>query len=185
MRLSVLAVVLSLSTVARAQAVDFAVDGAESSITYTIVHKLHKVSGTSKKVEGRARVLPDGKTQVVVRVPSESFDSGNVNRDEHMKEAVEAARYPTIELKAVGEGVAVPASFPSTVKKTFKVALAFHGQQLTFDVPIDVIFESASRAKATAEFGVSLDQYKVERPALMFVKVDDELKIDAKLVFKR
>ena len=34
------------------------------------------------------------------RAPLDSFDSGNSNRDEHMKEAVEAARYPLVELKA-------------------------------------------------------------------------------------
>jgi hypothetical protein len=38
---------------------------------------------------------------------------------------------------------------------------------------------------ATATLAISLDNYKIERPSLMFVKVDDELKIDAKLAFKR
>jgi hypothetical protein len=38
---------------------------------------------------------------------------------------------------------------------------------------------------ASTTFAISLDGYKVERPSLMFVKVDDELKLDAKLVFNR
>src|SRR4051812_4949328 len=67
------------------------IDPAASTVSYTIVHKLHKVQGKTAKVEGKGRILPDGKAQVMVRVPVESFDSGNANRDAHMKEAVEAA----------------------------------------------------------------------------------------------
>src|SRR5262249_51832488 len=150
-----------------------------------LVHKLHKIDGVSHKVEGRARILPDGKAQVMVRVPSESFDSGNVNRDAHMKECVEAAKYPWVELKALGEGLTPPATFPTTQKKTFKAQLSFHGVQQTFDVPVDVTWEAANKVRAKVTFAISLDGYKVERPSLMFVKVDDELKVDAKLVFAK
>jgi hypothetical protein len=38
---------------------------------------------------------------------------------------------------------------------------------------------------ASTTFAISLDNFKVERPSLMFVKVDDELKLDAKLAFAR
>jgi polyisoprenoid-binding protein YceI len=168
---------------AQAPAVELQVDRGHSSITYTLVHKLHKVDGTSHQLEGKARLLPDGKAQVMVRVPAASFDSGNVNRDEHMKETVEAARFPTVELKALGEGVTPPASFPATVTRTFKAQLAFHGQQKLFDLPVELTWEAPDRVRAHAQFPVSLDYFKVERPSLMFVKVEDELKIDAKLVF--
>lgn len=170
---------------AQAQATELSVAPGESSITYHLVHKMHKVDGSSHKVEGKARLLPGGKAQVSVRVPSESFDSGNVNRDAHMKEAVEAAKYPFIELKALGEGVSAPATFPTTQTKTFKAQLTFHGIQQVFDVPVEVTWDSATKVRASTSFAISLDAYKVERPSLMFVKVDDQLKIDAKLAFAR
>jgi hypothetical protein len=180
-------VVLAAASVARAQApaTDFTVAGGDSSLTYHLVHKMHKVDGVSHKVEGKAHLLPDGKAQVMVRAPSQSFDSGNVNRDAHMKESVEAAKYPWIELKALGEGLTPPSTFPTTQKKTFKAQLTFHGVQQVFDMPVEVTWESAQKARATATLAISLDNYKVERPSLMFVKVDDELKIDAKLTFTR
>ena len=173
------------AAVARAQApaADFHVTGG--AITYHLVHKMHKVDATSHKVEGKARILPDGKAQVMVRAPSESFDSGNVNRDAHMKETVEAAKYPWVELKALGDGLVAPAAFPATVHKTFKAQLTFHGVQQVFDVPVDVTWESATSVKAATHFAISLDGYKIERPSLMFVKVDDELKLDATLDFAR
>jgi polyisoprenoid-binding protein YceI len=186
-KLAIAAAVVAAAAVARAQApaADFSVVPAESSITYHLVHKMHKVDGVSHKVEGKAHVLPDGKAQVVVRVPSESFDSGNVNRDSHMKESVEAAKYPFIELKALGEGVTPPATFPTTQKKTFKAQLTFHGIQQVFDIPVDITWDSATKVHASTTFTISLDNFKVERPSLMFVKVDDALKLDAKLAFAR
>jgi polyisoprenoid-binding protein YceI len=146
---------------------------------------MHKVHGTSKRVEGKAVITPDGKAQVMVRVPVESFDTDNTNRDAHMKESVEAARYPMVELKAVADGMAPPASFPSTVKKTWKVQLVFHGVKQIFDVPVEVVWRDASTAQAKAEFHISLESYKIERPSLLFVKVDDDLGISADLVFKK
>ena len=188
MRSLVIATVLvAAAAVARAQAPaeELSVVPASSSITYHLVHKMHKVDGVSHKVDGKARLMPDGKAQVLVRAASESFDSGNVNRDAHMKEAVEAAKYPFIELKALGDGVKPPATFPTTEKKTFKAQLTFHGIQNVFDLPVEITWESATKVHAKTTFAISLDGYKVERPSLMFVKVDDELKLDAKLVFTR
>jgi polyisoprenoid-binding protein YceI len=178
--------VLAVGGAARAQAAaDYAVDAKSSTLTYHLVHKMHKVNGVSHKLDGKARVTPDGKAQVMLRAPSESFDSGNVNRDAHMKESVEAAKFPFIELKALGEGLTPPSTFPTTQKKSFKAQLTFHGVQQVFEIPVELTWESASKVRAQAALTLSLDQFKVERPSLMFVKVDDELKIDAKVVFTR
>ena len=172
------------------------VDGAQSSITYHMVHKMHKFDGISRKVEGKVRLLPSGQAQVMVRAPVQSFDSGNANRDAHMKEVVEAARYPFVELKAAADGIVWPntpssngfyerVSFPSTTSKVFKAQLTFHGVQQTLDLPVEIVFESANRARATAHLAVSLDAYKVERPSLMFIKVDDSMKIDVKVALTK
>jgi hypothetical protein len=171
-----------VSTVHADGPVTLSVQAAGSTVTYHIVHKFHKVDGVSKAVEGKARIQPGGIAQVMVRVPIESFDSGNVNRDAHMKEVTEAAKYPTVEVKAVGDGVTVPTSFPSTVDKTMKAQVSFHGITQSVDIPVKIVFSSATSATATTSFALSLDAYKVERPSLAFIKVDDALKIDATLV---
>jgi len=155
----------------------------DGSVTYHIVHKLHRVDGTSKRIEGRARLQAGGPVQVAIRIPVETFDSGNVNRDAHMKEAVEAATYPHVELKAVLDGLTAPATFPSTVQKTFRGQLTFHGITQPLELPITLRFDAPDRVVATASFTVSLDAYKVERPSLMFVKIDDAMKVDAQLSF--
>jgi hypothetical protein len=187
MRIRIIALALLFLGTAHAQPLDgeWTVDRKASTITYHVVHKFHHVSGTSRQVEGTARLFPNDKTQVAVRAAVGSFDSGNVNRDAHMKESVEAARFPTVELKALADGVAIPKRFPTTVDKTFKAQVLFHGIQKVMDIVVKLVFESATRVRATSNFAVSLDEFKVERPSLMFVKVADALGIDADLIFVR
>lgn len=168
-----------------AGAASYQVRAEESSLTYHLVHKLHKVNGVSKRVEGRGRILPDGLAQVMVRAPVESFDSGNSNRDAHMKEATDATRFPYVELKATAASVVVPSTFPVTVKTSFKAQLTFHGVQQSLDVPVEITFGDATRIVATATITISLDHFKVERPSLMFVKVNDDVSIEAHIVFVR
>lgn len=166
-------------------AVTLTVDKKESSLVYHLIHKLHRVDGKSKAVDGRARLVPGGSAQVMIRVPVESFDSENTNRDQHMKEAVEAEKYPNVELRALVEGFAMPTTFPTTIDKTVKAQVVFHGVTQTLDVPIKIVVEAANRVRATASFSLSLDSFKVERPSLMFVKVNDKLDMDAVLVFTK
>src|SRR5258706_3375968 len=128
------------------------IDPAASSITYQVVHKLHKIDGTSHHAEGKARVLGDGQVQVMVRAPIESFDSGNANRDAHMKEVVEAARFPTVELKAVSE-----AQKGAAGARVLKGQVTFHGVTLPVSVPVTVTAEANGRLRALGQFDVSLD----------------------------
>ena len=183
----VLAVALSGEQLVEAEGAGdlFTVVPSESRIVYHVVHKLHRVDGTSRKAEGRARILPAGQVQVSLRVPIESFDSGNSNRDSQMKEAVEAARFPVVELKASCDGMSMPISFPATNQKICRAQISFHGIQKVIDVSVQAAFESATRIHATSTFALSLDEFKVARPSLMFVKIDDELKMDVDLMFSR
>jgi polyisoprenoid-binding protein YceI len=184
MRSFVILFLLTLSPLARAQAT-YAVDTSLSKLTYHLVHKLHKVEGITHKVDGKAMLAPDGRAQVIVRVPVESFDSGNVNRDAHMKEAVDAARFPFVELKALAEGLIAPAAFPATVKKNFKAQLSFHGETKVFEIPVEIAWEAPDRVRGTTTFNISLEAFKVQRPSLMMVKVDDALVMDADLRFHK
>jgi YceI-like protein len=183
-------VVIALAALASARAgvadpVELAVDGAASSVSYHLVHKLHHVDATAHQVVGRAR-LTDGSAQILVRVPAAAFDSGNVNRDEHMKETVEAARYPWVELKAIPTGpLPLPRAFPTTETRRFATQVTFHGVAQRFELPVELRWERENRVYATVQFAISLDAFKVERPQLIFVKVDDQVRVEASLLFVR
>jgi polyisoprenoid-binding protein YceI len=176
---------LLLATAATAPPGELAVQPSQSKIQLQVIHKLHKVHGSSHRVEGKARLLSDGRAQVEVWVSAESFTTGNVQRDAHMKESVEAARHPEITLKAVGEGITQPKSFPANEQKTFKAQLELRGVKHELELPVQITFESPDRVRAKASFHVSLDQYQVPRPSLMFVKIEDDMQVDADVMFAR
>jgi hypothetical protein len=115
----------------------------------------------------------------MVRAPLRSFDSGNSNRDEHMLEATDAAANPYVLFKGVGT-VAAPSSYPAEVRTTLRGELTLKATR-PVEVPVTVRFESADRAAVEAEFPVSLEDHQIERPSLVFVKVDDQIVIGAKL----
>jgi polyisoprenoid-binding protein YceI len=156
----------------------YSVRSEGSSLTYRLKHKLHVVEGTARPTEGKARLLPDGTLQVAVRANVADFDSGNSNRDAHMKETTEAPKFPTIEFKGVAAGVKVPTSFPSEQAVALKGQLTFHGVKQVVEVPLKVVFTSATEVSATGNFQISLEAFKVERPSLLMVKVDDALDLE-------
>jgi polyisoprenoid-binding protein YceI len=169
---------------AKALARSWRVKSEASSLSYTLKHKLHEMEGKARPTEGRARLLPDGTLQVAVRANVVDFDSGNANRDAHMKEVVEAHKFPFVEFKGLASGVKVPDSFPAEVPVTLKGQVTFHGQKRPVEVPLKVTFTSASEASAEGSFGISLEAFKIERPSLLMVKVDDNLLLEPRLVLE-
>lgn len=155
-----------------------------SSLTYKLKHKLHEVVGTAKPSVGVARLKADGTLQVQVRANVKDFDSGNGNRDAHMQEVTEAAKFPLVELKGEVKNFKMPDTFPAKVPVTFEGGLTFHGIKKDVQFPMTVVFNSATEAVAEGSFDISLDAYKVERPSLLMVKVDDKLVLEPKVVFQ-
>jgi polyisoprenoid-binding protein YceI len=155
-----------------------------SELSYRVVHRLHSVDGRTSDVEGRARVLGDGSVQVMIRAPVASFDSGNGNRDAHMREVTDAARFPFVVVKAAGGGAAVPASFPAEQPLTLAGELTFHGVTRPVEVPVTIRWQSGERATVEGGFPISLEAFGVERPSLMFVKVEDRVNVRARLALE-
>ena len=160
----------------------FNVDVAASTIRYTVVHKLHRVEGISHETEAKAIVRDDGSVLAMVRVPVASFRSGDGNRDEHMLEALDAGKWPFVVFKGVaGLGAAreVP---PGPVAIDGEIAL--HGVTTPMKVPVTLTTEPDGSLRARGSLDVSLDAHGIQRPSLLFVKVDDECHIEFDLVMR-
>jgi polyisoprenoid-binding protein YceI len=183
MRPLILLALLAMPAVAD-EAQPWTVDAKASHLAFHIHHKLHEVTGRSQQTQGVARLLPDGRVQVEVRVPATSFVTGNVQRDSAMREAVEAARYPDVVLKATLPSLEVPTHFPTTSTPTFSGQLTFHGVSKQLQIPVTLTFAAPGVIDSRAKFSVSLTDYSVKRPALMFVKVDDKLDVEAEIAFR-
>ena len=119
-----LAAALLIATAARADEARpllLALDKGE--ISYTVVHKLHQVTGITRKVEGLVRLQPGAPTLVQVRAPVATFDSGNSNRDAHMREATHEPLHPVAEVKGTLPPITLPLAGPQDVTMDARVEL--------------------------------------------------------------
>ncbi|HZR09888.1 MAG TPA: YceI family protein [Myxococcales bacterium] len=156
-------------------------DLRQGTLTYTVVHKLHEVHGTSHQMEGRALAQPDGTVRVQVRAKLATFDSGNSNRDEHMREATHEAVHPFAEVKGTMSGVTLPLA--GSREATLHATVELNGQKERMDVPVK-LEPAGAGVHATFSFPISLDRFKVERPELLLIKVDDRATISGDLRFE-
>ena len=152
------------------------------TLSYTLVHKLHEVTGSSQKLEGRALFLPDGTGRVQVRATVASFESGNANRDEHMREATHEVAHPNASVKGTLQGLALPLTAKTGVSLHATVEL--NGVKQAVEIPLVLEPVAGGGVHGTFSFPVSLDAFKVERPELFFVKVDDKVVIHGDLTFE-
>jgi len=171
---------LSALLLAAAAAPPHAFDLKEGTLSYTVVHKLHEVKGTTHALEGRALVQPSGALRVQVRAKIASFDSGNSNRDEHVREVTHEPLHPYVQIKGSAAGLPLAVSAPVDV--TLDGTIELNGVQK--EQPIAVHLEpQPGGVRARFSFSISLDAFKVERPELLFVQVDDKAVIAGELVF--
>ncbi len=160
----------------------YSVDPAASTLRYLVTHKLHEVDATSKEVEGKALVRPDGSVLMEVRAPVASFKSGDGNRDEHMLEAMNVGTFPLATFKGLARlesGGALPEK-PIALQGQVEL----HGVKKPYTVPVTLALQPDGSLRVKSAFDVSLDAHGVERPSLLFVKIDDACHIHVDLVLR-
>jgi polyisoprenoid-binding protein YceI len=172
--------VLSALLLAAAAGEPRAFDLREGTLSYNVVHKLHEVKGTTHALEGRAVVQPDGTLRVQVRAKVATFDSGNSNRDEHVREVTHEPLHPYVQIKGMAPGVQLP--LPAPIDVTLEGTLDFNGVQKPEKIAVHLEAQPGG-VRARFSFFISLDAYQVERPELLFVKVDDKAEIEGELFF--
>ncbi|HZZ85492.1 MAG TPA: YceI family protein [Anaeromyxobacteraceae bacterium] len=160
----------------------YSADPAASAIRFQVVHKLHRVHGRATSLEGRAVSRPDGTVAAMVRVPLATLQTGDANRDQHMVETLEVNKYPFVVFKGVarlGPGGELP---PGPL--TLEGQLDLHGVQRPVSLPLQVEPAAGGGLRARGGFEVSLDAYRIERPSLLFVKIEDACRIDFDLLLR-
>ena len=158
-------------TPAAAQTAELAGSG---SVEYRLVHKFHKIVGVSKAMAVRGSVDASG-LKVMARAQVGTFDSDNTNRDAHMMETVEGEKYPWATVRASLPGFTLPAN--GSKKITVQASVELHGVSVTHPIELSVETKDGKTFHVSFEFPESLTAHKIERPSLLFVPVDDEVKI--------
>ncbi len=121
----------------------------------------HSIATTSHALEWSAEVLDGERAQVRLRVPLDSFDSGDPAFDSALRKAVAAERHPFAEI----EGIAQEGRLVGTLELAGVVR------------PIDAglhVERVAAGFTAVASFAVELAEYGV-----VFAGVDSHVAVDA------
>jgi polyisoprenoid-binding protein YceI len=112
------------------------IDPVHSSIGFSVRHLVvSKVRGTFGTFSGAIVVAEDGTPSVSAEIAIDSVNSGNAQRDEHVKSAdfFDAEKYPTATfvstgVRADGDGYVVDGDFTlKGVTKPVALALEFNG----------------------------------------------------------
>jgi len=146
-------------------------DVKKSSLTYHVSHPMHEWDGISKEVAGAVQTDDNSGlvTKVVISAKVSSFDSKNSNRDSHMLEVTDAIKYPSV-------------TFVSTTVKDNGATLDVTGKISFHNVSREVHFTAAAKPsgknrQVTGNFVLLMEDFNIERPSLMLVKTDNEMKM--------
>ena len=148
----------------------------EGEVTYYGYHLLHDWKGTSKQIGGNFTFESslenfDG----IISIPVKSFDSGNSNRDSNMLVYCKGIKYPDISFR------------PKEIIKNDNLViingmLEFAGnvQNLTTSANIKAISDNSFSAEG--KFDILLSKFDIERPSLLFTKIEDRISIEYTII---
>jgi polyisoprenoid-binding protein YceI len=164
------ALALALAGAIPASAKTYQAIKGESTLSYHLVHTMHKVTGVSKDFQCLVELSPDTvSSKIQVSAAVSTFDSRNSSRDSHMLEVVEAMKYPRVEfasesVKPEGDGYRVAGT------------LRFHGVAKPVDFHVTPRIRG-DKVEITGAFDLKLTDFKVKPPSLLVVSVHDDFRI--------
>ena len=146
-------------------------------VTYRGSHVLHSWIGESTEVIGFIEYENKyNGFSCDIKIPIESFDSKNANRDSNMLIYTNAIDHPNIQFKSDDLEI-------SSTKAKVNGILSFGGESKNISVVLDVI--TGKDISFSGSFIIRLTDYKIKRPSLFFKKIDDEMNITFSIMAKQ
>ncbi|WP_266368884.1 YceI family protein [Tellurirhabdus rosea] len=154
-------------------------DKSASTISYAMRHPMHEWEGISRDVV--CAIVYDDEAKKIENVAAvvkvSTFDSQNTNRDSHALEVLDALKYPNVTFSS------------QDIKPGANNTLAIRGNLTFHNVTRPVTLQAVrkdgnGRFTIEGQFDLKLSDYKIERPTLMMVPTEDEVKMKFTFVFK-
>ena len=142
-----------------------------SLITYFGVHYLHKWEGSTSDVKGVVSYDKNvDQYECSISVPLSTFSSGNDNRDSNMLVYCKAFDFPNINFQSSSIKVN-----ESTLEIEGKIEFAGEEKEIKTNVKLNRLDNNLFAIEG--ELDILLSEFKVERPSLLFVEIEDLVKI--------
>ncbi len=145
---------------------------SKSKIIYELRHPAHNVRAVSEDLQVKIEydAAKNSIINVIAQVRVTTFNSGNSNRDSHAMELIESHKFPR-------------AFFKSTKIVEFADSLVCYGDLTFHGVTKNITIKAQKQLSGNVlyikgYFAISLDEFKVERPKLLFVPSEEYLRFE-------
>lgn len=145
----------------------------QGKLTYHVSFPLKNVEGISESVKGKGK-CDDKNCEFLVASPLKSFESGDGNRDNHMLEVTKAGPNPVVTAR-----IRIP-KVSSTGSMDVPAEINFGGETHTYQVLLKENTKG-NETTVTGRIPLKLSDFKLERPSLLGVKINDEVPVDFEL----
>ena len=143
----------------------------KSLITYFGVHYLHKWEGSTSDVKGVVSYDKNiDQYECSISVPLSTFSSGNDNRDSNMLVYCRAFDFPNINFQSTSIKVN-----ESTLEIEGIIEFAGEEKEIKTNAKLNSLDNNLFAIEG--ELDILLSEFKVERPSLLFVEIEDLVKI--------
>ena len=159
-----------------------------SSLTFDVSAQMHNVHGIGNRFSGTITGDPSDITsaKIAVKLDPKSFDTNNQKRDKDLREkSMEVDRYSFIEFNSTAvQAGQKELKEGQPVKATIEGVLKMHGLEKQVNVPVTIQL-SGDTLTAEGDMAVVLDEWKILRPKVLFVQLQNDVKIHFKIGAKR
>jgi len=143
----------------------------KSLITYFGVHYLHKWEGSTSDVKGVVSYDKNiDQYECSILIPLNTFSSGNDNRDSNMLVYCRAFDFPNINFQSTSIKVK-----GSALEIEGKIEFAGEEKDIKTNAKLNSLDNNLFAIEG--ELDILLSEFKVERPSLLFVEIEDLVKI--------
>ena len=142
-----------------------------SLITYFGVHYLHKWEGSTSDVNGVVSYNKASEQyECSISVPLSTFSSGNDNRDSNMLVYCKAFDFPNINFQSTSIKVQ-----ENTLEIEGRIEFAGKEKEIKTSAKLNGLDNNLFAIEG--ELDILLSEFEVERPSLLFVEIEDIVKI--------
>ena len=148
----------------------------EGTVTYYGSHPLHDWKGISSSINGEILFEPDKDNySCMIEIPVESFKSKNGNRDSNMLIYANALEFPKILFKSLNINIESDSAKITGIIK-------FSGKEKK--IITNAAIKTNDEFQVYGDFSINLSDFDIKRPSLMFLKINDLIKIEYNLKAK-
>lgn len=152
-----------------------------SSMTFEVSAQLHDVHGESRSFGGTITGDPTDVTaaKILIKLDPATFNTDNEKRDKEMREkCLEVATFPAIEFESTSvDAQQKQLKEGQPVDATIHGKLKMHGLEKDIAVPVKITMKG-DELTASGSMGVVLDEWKIFRPKVMVVQLQNDVKIN-------